>query len=56
MSENQLLEERKFLNIILKHLDDAGEVSPDLAMEKNFMKVSHKQKQYKITVEQNNAV
>lgn len=50
MSEN-LQEERKLLNIILKGLDDVGAISPDLVMEKNFMKVKHKQKAYKITVE-----
>ncbi len=53
MDEN-LPEERNLLNIILKHLDDAGDISPNIAMDHNFMVVSKKFKKYKITVEQLN--
>lgn len=51
MSE-QLKEERSLLNIILQGLDDAEAIVPDVVMEKNFMKVKHNHKAYKITVEQ----
>ncbi len=50
MSE-QLQEERKFLDIILKLLDEAKQISPNLVMDHNFMEVSHRMKKYKITVD-----
>lgn len=49
--DKNLPEERKFLNIILKQLDEVGAVSPSVVMDHNFMEVSHKFKKYKITVE-----
>ena len=46
-----LPEERKLLNIILKHLDDAEIISPNVVMSHNYMEISHKHKKYKITVD-----
>ncbi len=53
MSEN-LQEERNLLNIILKLLDEAKVISPNLTMDHNFMEVSHGMKKYKITVDLKN--
>ncbi len=46
-----LPEERKLLNIILKQLDDSGDAAPEVVMSHNYMEISHKHKKYKIIVE-----